>query len=45
MFNKVDDKDNNDFVKFDSEEDAPGTTDEQCALLASFKTVRRDQAG
>jgi hypothetical protein len=39
---EVDEEDSDDF---DEDEDALGVTDEQRALLASFESARRDQAG
>jgi hypothetical protein len=44
VLDEVDDEDS-DLDDFDKEEDAPGVTDEQRALLASFETAHRDQAG
>jgi hypothetical protein len=37
--------DEEDSDNFDEDEDALGVTDEQRALLASFESARRDQAG
>jgi hypothetical protein len=41
---EVPDDESDDFADFDDNEDAPDLADEQRALMASFKTARRDRA-